>query len=452
MKIMRRLFVLTLLVCLVLPFAFGGGGTQPAAGGSAPAKAPAAAPAAAPAKITLWSGYPELQGFYEQVAKDFTAKNPNITVEVQTFALNDLNNKLGVAVPSNTAADILELISVHSFPWAEKFFTEVPSGLKNVVMQGINKEYLHDVDYNGKLMGVPFCFYSEVLYYNKDHFKEAGLTNPPDTVDQLIDYARKLTKYDAKGNVERSGISLRFAGHPSGTCEKFWAMGLLPFGGDILTEGSVKGKYHNGFVANDAGFKGLSLYLDFLYKYKVTDFNIKQDSEAFGQGKAAMFEREQWVVEYMRTNAPKINYDASALPKGSQRATFAITRNMFVPQASKNKDAAFKFIEYFYSKPVMEKMVKDTGWLSTRADLDYKSLLSNNAQLLAGVQNPPDLKFVWQKRLSCENEIMTRMGEQLTTLFANKALAGNDTAIRAEIKKLGDMVDNVLKENNLFSN
>jgi ABC-type glycerol-3-phosphate transport system substrate-binding protein len=50
------------------------------AGGSTEGKA------SGPAKITLWSGYPELQGFYESVVKDFTAQNPNITVEVQTFA------------------------------------------------------------------------------------------------------------------------------------------------------------------------------------------------------------------------------------------------------------------------------------------------------------------------------------------------------------------------------
>jgi len=436
--IVRRLMVIMVCLVVVSPFAFAGGQTEK---GVTTAK---------PVKLTLWSGYPDLQAFYESVVKDFTAQNPSVTVEVQTFALNDLNQKLAVAVPSNTAADVLELISVHSFPWAEKFFTEVPKNVQDSVMKNINKEYLHDVMYGNKMMGVPFCFYSEVLYYNKDHFAEAGLKTPPDTMDQLVEYARKLTKYDNQGNVERSGLSMRFAGHPSGTCEKFWALGLLPFGGDILTEGSVPGKYHNGFD-NEAGYKALNLYLDLIYKYKVTDFNIKQDSEAFGQGKAAMFEREQWVVGYMKTNAPNINYDAAALPKGTQRATFAITRNMFVPQSTKEKDAAWKFIEYFYGKPVMEKMVKETGWLSTRADLDYSTLLKDSPQLLAGINNPKDLKFVWQKRLSVENEIMTRMGEQLTQLFTDKSLVGNEARIRAEIKKIGEMTDTILKEADLYS-
>lgn len=406
---------------------------------------------AKPVKLTLWSGYPDLQKFYESVAKDFTAKNPDITIEVQTFALADLDKKLGMSIPSKTSADILELISLQSFPWATKFFAEVPADVKKSTMAAVNKEYLHDVMYGDKMMGLPFCFYSEILYYNKDMLAEAGFKAPPDTMDQLVDYAVKLTKRDDQGNITRSGISLRFAGNPSGTCEKFWALGLMPYGGDILAESKKKpGKYHNGFD-NDAGFKALSLYLDLLYKHKVTDFNIKQDSDAFAQGKAAMFEREQWVVGTMKTAAPSLNYDAAPLPKGVKRSTFAITRNMFVPKATKEKDAAWKFISYFYSKPVMERMVAETGWLSTRADLDYKTLLKDRPQLLAGIENPKDLTFTWQKRLTIENGIMTKMGEELTKLFRDQSLTGNEAKIRQEMKKLGAVVDEMLKDAGVYS-
>jgi multiple sugar transport system substrate-binding protein len=432
MKIIQKL---TVLFCLLISvgIVFAGGEVEKKA---------------EKARITLWSGYPDLQDYYEGVVADFQKENPNIQIEVQTFSLSDLNQKLGVAIPSKTAADVIELISVHSFPYAEKFFVEVPSDVQAEVMKGVNKEYLHDVTYNGKMLGVPFCFYSEVLYYNKDYFAEAGLTDAPDTMQQLVEYAAKLTKYDAQGNVTRSGISLRFAGHPAGTCEKFWALGLLPEGGDIL-EAAGGGKYHNGFN-NDAGYKAMKLYIDLLYRHKVTDFKIIQDTDSFAKGKSAMFEREQWVVAYLKNNSPDLNYDAAPLPKSKRRATFAITRNMFVPEFSKSQNAGWKFINFFYRKPVMEKMVEDTGWLSTRKDLDYKSLLKEKAQLLAGVENPPDLEFVWQKRLNVENEIMGKMGEQLPNAYRDSSLLDNDAKIRAEIQKIADLVDGILKEANLY--
>ncbi|MBN2552183.1 MAG: extracellular solute-binding protein [Spirochaetales bacterium] len=430
MKILQRITVLFFLVlCAGLVFAGGQGEPQEA-------------------QITLWSGYPDLQEFYEEVVADFQAENPGIQVEVQTFALSDLNQKLGVAIPSKTAADIIELISVHSFPYAEKFFVEVPAEVQAEVMKGVNEEYLHDVLYDGKMLGVPFCFYSEVLYYNKDHFAEAGLKAAPDTMEQLVDYAARLTKYDSQGNVTRSGISLRFAGHPAGTSEKFWALGLLPEGGDILTEAG-DGKYRNGFN-NDAGYKALKLYIDLLYKHKVTDFKIIQDADSFATEKSSMFEREQWVVAYLENNSPDLNYDAAPLPKSKRRATFAITRNMFVPEFSKNQQAGWQFVNFFYQKPVMAKMVEDTGWLSTRKDLDYKNLLKNQAQLLAGVENPPDLEFVWQKRLTVENEIMGKMGEQLANVYRDSSLLDNQAKTRAEIQKIADTVDGILKEAGLY--
>jgi len=436
----KKFSVILLAVLVSVSFAWAGGGAE---------QKPAAADK--PVKLTLWSGYPELQAWYEARIKEFTAKNPNISIEIQTFALADLDKKNGMAIPSNTAADILELISVQSFPWAQKYFTEVPADIQAIVKGAANKEYLHDVLYGDKMMGVPFCFYSEVLYYNKDMLAEAGFKAPPDTMDQLIEYATKMTKRDAQGVVERSGLSMRFAGNPSGTCEKFWALGLLPFGGDILMESTASpGKFHNGFD-NEAGYRALNLYLDLIYKYKVTDFNIKQDSDAFGQGKAAMLEREQWVVGTMKSTYPTLKYDAATMPKGTQRATFAITRNMFVPLAAKEKEAAWKFIKFFYEKPVMESMVRDTGWLSTRADLDYPTLLKDSPQLLAGVNTPPDLKFVWQKRLTVENAIMTKIGEEIPKLFRDQSLFGNEAKIREEIKKLGETTDAALKDAGLYA-
>jgi sn-glycerol 3-phosphate transport system substrate-binding protein len=40
-----------------------------------------------------------------------------------------------------------------------------------------------------------------MVYYNVDHFKEVGLNpnKPPKTFDELLEYAKKPTKYDASG-------------------------------------------------------------------------------------------------------------------------------------------------------------------------------------------------------------------------------------------------------------
>ena len=49
---------------------------------------------------------------------------------------------------------------------------------------------------DGELYGVPFHNSTPLLYYNVEHFKEAGLdpSKPPRTWAELADAAKKLTK------------------------------------------------------------------------------------------------------------------------------------------------------------------------------------------------------------------------------------------------------------------
>jgi sn-glycerol 3-phosphate transport system substrate-binding protein len=58
------------------------------------------------------------------------------------------------------------------------------------------------------LYWVPFNVSVPVLYLNETALKEAGLQGPPATWEQFFDYARKLTRRDASGNVTRRGLSL----------------------------------------------------------------------------------------------------------------------------------------------------------------------------------------------------------------------------------------------------
>jgi len=401
-------------------------------------------------KLLHWNAYEENRDFYEYVVKEFNKEYPDIEIETEIFNQQDLDKKLAVSIPSETAADILDLISVQSFPYAEKYFAEVPDYLKKNVLQAINKDYLHDCYYGDKLMGVPYSFYSEVIYYNKKMFAEAGLPDrAPNTIDELVDFARKLTKYDKDGNVVRSGLSMRLSGNPSGTVEKFQALGLFPQGVNVLAPAKKAGKWHNG-LNNEGGFKALKLYIDLLYKYKVTDFNITQDFAGFAQEKAAMLEREQYLVDKMLKDAPSVSYGAAAVPGQVQRGTFAITRNLFVSKASKNQDACWKFINFMYQKRFMEKLTKDEAWISTRKDIDYPTLLKDKPQLWDASKGTPDLVYIWQKRIKPENEIMNRLGESLAIVFRDKSLAGDDAKIRAEVAKLGKMIDDVLKENDLY--
>ena len=76
-------------------------------------------------------------------------------------------------------------------------------------MDGFFPSSLADVKYKGHTYGVPWRIDIRLMAYRQDYFDEAGLTEAPQTWDDLLNYAQKLTKRTADGRVQRYGLALR---------------------------------------------------------------------------------------------------------------------------------------------------------------------------------------------------------------------------------------------------
>src|ERR1041385_2770640 len=76
--------------------------------------------------------------------------------------------------------------------------------------------FMENSQTGGKTWGIPFQRSTIVLYYNKDAFKDAGLdpNHPPATWTEMREYAQKLTKRDASGNVMQWGVQIPSSGFP----------------------------------------------------------------------------------------------------------------------------------------------------------------------------------------------------------------------------------------------
>ncbi|KAF2960130.1 ABC transporter substrate-binding protein [Thermotoga sp. 38H-to] len=150
----------------------------------------------------------------QNMAEDFMKIHPDIEVEVQyTGSYRDTLNKLVAAVQGGTPPHVVQIYEIGT-----QFM--IDSGIAVPIGDLIEKDPSFDIgkflpqvlDYyrvKGKLYSMPFNSSNPILYYNKTLFKEAGLdpNNPPRTFDELIEYCRKLTVKDEKGNIVRAGIT-----------------------------------------------------------------------------------------------------------------------------------------------------------------------------------------------------------------------------------------------------
>ncbi|WP_052487166.1 ABC transporter substrate-binding protein [Gordoniibacillus kamchatkensis] len=281
----------------------GAAGVQPASGGGQAADKPVS--------LTIWTGWPELDPYFKKMAEDFKKTKPNVSIEVSSFPLRDYEKKVAAALPSKSGADILPLNPSLAIRYIEgNMLAQAPDDLAKQNNSGIHQKIIVDSTVvGGKTYGVPAFMGAGAIYYNKDMLKEAGLTEPPNA-DNLLEYAQKLAKKDASGNLVRAGMSLRLSGGGSGVGEKFWNI-LAQKGGSIVKEVSP-GKYKANYNTPE-GIATLQMYVDMVHKYKTDDPKVKHDTEAFQTKAAAFYIRESNVIPDTKKKAPDLNYDAAPL-------------------------------------------------------------------------------------------------------------------------------------------
>jgi multiple sugar transport system substrate-binding protein len=411
----------------------------------------AAAPGRAAPSISLsvWSGFPELLPVYQRAAADYDRAHPNVHTTVLATELRDYERKLAASIPSDTAGDVLEVDDATMDRYVEaglvaKAPADVAKYVRSKSFSGAAQDH---AAVGGDVYGVPWFAGIGALFYNTDMFKEAGLSGPPRTMDEMVADAKKLTKTDAQGRVTRSGWSLRLFGAGSGVAEKF-AILMWPRGGEILTR-NAQGKYKAGYD-NDAGRATLKMYIDALYVNKLDTFDIKHDAEAFELGQTAMFARESWVVGDAAKNSPSLKYEAAPLPRDKRWGTIFNPVNLYVPQSTKNAAAAWDFVRFLTQPQYERQMLEQVGWIPLRQDVNYDPVLVKIPQYRAFLFRNKDFVYWSMPAIKDFDEIETKMADRLVAAYRDRSLTGNAAGIARALHAAAEETNNILKRDGLY--
>ena len=131
------------------------------------------------------------QKYWEGIASDFHAANPNITVNVQTINWNDFDNQVKTQVQNKQYPDILEGDYFPDYAQSGLLYpakdVTSPSTFSNLlpVFAKLNT-------YNGTQYGMPFTTSARTLFYNKKLFQQAGISSAPQTWADIQTDAAKI--------------------------------------------------------------------------------------------------------------------------------------------------------------------------------------------------------------------------------------------------------------------
>ena len=305
-------------------------------------------------QINLWTV--DRPGEYHyKMAEEFSAKNPDIKVNVRSVQFPDMVNELAKAMATGEAPDVtyIDNPDVALFASRKLLLDMKPMIDKSSVIKldQILPGPLASVTYKDGVYGIPRGANTIALYYNADMYKAAGLDpdKPPRTWNELYDAAKKLTQPD-KGIY---GLAFSAAATEEGT---FQFLPWLQMAGGDYNKVNVPG-----------GVEALTLWKKFIDEglaSKDTLIRGQWDSTGtFNAGNAAMSISGPWELPRMSTDA-KFDYRVAILPvpkEGAPHASALGEGDNVIVANSRHPQEAFKFIEYMYEQ--MPRVWNEFGYV-----------------------------------------------------------------------------------------
>jgi multiple sugar transport system substrate-binding protein len=373
--------------------------------------------------IEVGQGLPD--PIVEQLVKEFNDSNDKINVKLEPIPgqATDYEMKIMANLLSGNPPDLFTTHDNTNFKYAkERLLEPLPKDIADYVNKNLSLllkgAIRRSLSYNNILYGIPWEGDWVALYYNMDMYKESGIKSPPRTLSEMMEHIKKLARYDDKGNVIRSGYTLRITGHPAGIFDKFVSF-YTAYGGTIINNDLTR-----FLIDSPEGEKAAQYYLDILYKYKADAVTMVKDTTAFAQKLAALHAREPATVVQLKTRAPDmkfgINYGVVPFPKEKATArNAAFIDALVVPSNAKNKNEAWEFVRWLLkpenytrlqigmgSIPLLEFVARDP-YFSTTGDGRYMEVFLKEALWI----DPPHSNFY---------EAKTKIGEYLERIFYQK--------------------------------
>ena len=307
---MRRMLTVLAVVALVAGACTAGGGD------GEPSAPPTVNPSASqePVTIEIWGAWTgrELRQF-NAIFENFTAEYPWITVN-SVGGVSD--QKIVQAINSGTPPDVVlsfGLDNVGKFcesgAWQDLTPYIEQSGFDTSQFPDSVFQY---TSYGGSQCAFPFLTDAYGLYYNVDMFEEAGLTEPPKTMSELVDYAKQLTVFNADGSIEVAGF-LPWQGY-------YETNGLtlsIPWGCPWYNEDGTESGFTDPCWAELMDWQ--KELIDFYGQENLQEFVAGQGNEWTGEndfqtGRVAMNLDGEWRTAFIADGAPDLNYMTAPMP------------------------------------------------------------------------------------------------------------------------------------------
>jgi multiple sugar transport system substrate-binding protein len=386
----KKITVLILLAVFIITAGFGCKGADQAT-----------QEAMKPITLTFWGVYDDADAFQEIITK-YQTLHPYISIEYRKLRYEEYETELLNAMAEDRGPDILSLHNT----WLKKYQSKLvplPATItlpypvvKGVIKQEVIPELrttntltlkelkdnfvdvvAHDVVLDdGKIYGLPLSVDTLAMYYNRDLFNNAGISQAPAYWNkEFLQDIKKLTRQNESKAIIQAGAAL---GGSSNINRFSDILSVL-----MLQNGAVLMNDNNQVVFNvvpaamkdsgyNPGLEALRFYTDFANPTKESyawNATLPNSLEMFISGNLAIMFSYAYDLPTIRAQAPKLNFSVAKLPQiEGNPATNINFANYWVETVSKKSqhpNEAWDFIQFMTkaepAKSYLEKTKKPTA-------------------------------------------------------------------------------------------
>ncbi|MDV9176416.1 sugar ABC transporter substrate-binding protein [Streptomyces sp. W16] len=364
-------------------------------------------------------------------------KQTGITVKLEVVPWSDLLNRILTATTSGQGPDVLNIGNTWSaslqatgafLPWSTANFAKI-GGKDRFVDSALGSTGAVGKD----PAAVPLYSMAYALYYNKQIFADAGISQPPATWAELVADGKKI---EAKGKqaLGAEGANVSENIHHTFVFAK-------QHGADFFT---ADGKAD---FTNDGVVTAVKQYVDLMAKDKVipvgnAEYAQNQSVSDFAKGKTAMLMWQSASANLKSQGMSDSAYGIAPIPvqsgtpgTGAQTNSMVAGINLAVFKNTDNLDGSTKFVKFMTSDA--EQKILNTAYSSIPPVKAAQEDTAFNTPANAVLKNTLATSAAALPQVADESQFETAVGTAVKNLFADAAAgrAVTTASVKAELEK-----------------
>lgn len=324
---------------------------------------------------------PGTSDWFKELIAEFEAQNPGVTINFSHEPFAGYNDKMVTRFAAGNPPDILHLPAANFMIYAQEGWLE-PLDERLAASNSPVLDQWTPVQAGCQFEGQTLCVivlgYGYVLGWNEAQFAEAGLSGPPTTSAELIEYAKALTvDRDGDGTIDQYGFVFPTVTHS----------GVETTATSFLFEADPDGHWvdADGNLNRDAAKAAWAVMKQLVDDGSVPlgiDNNGKR--QFFVEGRASMMLEGPWIQGNINSAAPEIQAGLRVAPTPTSGQVYGGASNVLAVPAGldpERAELAWKFIELFTSEEWQAKYATVAGQPPARAGVLNEEIFAANENM-----------------------------------------------------------------------